>query len=131
MTEKDPTKGSGVLIAVHNSIICSELFTSNNTELIAVKIHHNQRSIILSAFYRPPSLQDMTFTEKIRNDFVHLKTLAKHNSLWTPTIFAPPSAIGKNMIFWRKIMIFHTKYPKNFRASLRSVQFFLSAPPIT
>ena len=36
-----------------------------------------------------------------------------------PKIFAPPSAIGKNMIFWRKIVIFHTKYPKNFRASLR------------
>jgi hypothetical protein len=36
----------------------------------------------------------------------------------TPKIFAPPSAIGKNMIFWRKIVIFHTKYPKNFRASL-------------
>ena len=32
--------------------------------------------------------------------------------------------IGKNMIFWRKIVIFHTKYPKNFRASLRSAQFF-------
>jgi hypothetical protein len=31
---------------------------------------------------------------------------------------APPK-IGKNMIFWRKIVIFHTKYPKNFRASLR------------
>jgi hypothetical protein len=30
---------------------------------------------------------------------------------------APPK-IGKNMIFWRKIVIFHTKYPKNFRASL-------------
>jgi hypothetical protein len=37
-----------------------------------------------------------------------------------PTIFAPPSAIGKNMIFWRKIVIFHTKYPKNVRASLSS-----------
>jgi hypothetical protein len=49
----------------------------------------------------------------------------------TPTIFAPPSAIGKNMIFWRKIVIFHTKYPKNFRASLRSAQFFWSAPPLT
>ena len=24
------------------------------------------------------------------------------------------------MIFWRKIVIFHTKYPKNVRASLRS-----------
>jgi hypothetical protein len=31
---------------------------------------------------------------------------------------APPK-IGKNMIFWRKIVIFHTKYPKNYRTSLR------------
>ena len=30
----------------------------------------------------------------------------------------------KNLIFWRKIVIFHTKYPKYFRASLRSAQFF-------
>jgi hypothetical protein len=37
----------------------------------------------------------------------------------------------KNMIFWRKIVIFHTKYPKKFRASLRSTHFFLSAPPPT
>jgi hypothetical protein len=28
--------------------------------------------------------------------------------------------IGKNMIFWRKIVIFHTKYLKIFRASLRN-----------
>jgi hypothetical protein len=41
---------------------------------------------------------------------------------------APPK-IGKNKIFWRKIVIFHTKYLKNCRASLRSAQFFLSAPP--
>jgi hypothetical protein len=41
---------------------------------------------------------------------------------------APPK-IGKNKIFWRKIVIFHTKYPKNVNASLRSAQFFLSAPP--
>ena len=32
--------------------------------------------------------------------------------------------IGKNMIFWRKIVIFHTKYPNNCCASLRSAQFF-------
>ena len=30
----------------------------------------------------------------------------------------PPPKIGKIMICWRKIVIFHTKYPKNFRASL-------------
>jgi hypothetical protein len=32
----------------------------------------------------------------------------------------PPPKIGKNKIFWRKIVIFLTKYPKNFRASLRN-----------
>jgi hypothetical protein len=32
---------------------------------------------------------------------------------------APPK-IGKNMIFWSKIVIFHTKYPNNFHASLRN-----------
>ena len=36
---------------------------------------------------------------------------------------APPE-IGKNMIFGGKIVIFHTKYPNNFRASLRSVHFY-------
>ena len=30
---------------------------------------------------------------------------------------APPK-IGKNKIFWRKIVIFHKKYLKNVRASL-------------
>jgi hypothetical protein len=35
-----------------------------------------------------------------------------------------PPKIEKKMIFWRKIVIFHTKYPKNFRASLRSAHFF-------
>jgi len=37
---------------------------------------------------------------------------------------ARPPKIGKNMIFLRKIVIFHTKYPKYFRASLRSARFF-------
>jgi hypothetical protein len=32
----------------------------------------------------------------------------------------PPLKLEKNMIFWRKIVIFHTKYPKNVRASLRN-----------
>ena len=41
-----------------------------------------------------------------------------------PKTFAPPSAIGINMIFWRKIVICHTKYPKNFRASFCSPQLF-------
>ena len=33
---------------------------------------------------------------------------------------APPLKLEKNMIFWRKIVIFHTKYPNNFRAPLRN-----------
>jgi hypothetical protein len=38
------------------------------------------------------------------------------------------AGIEKNMIFWRKIVIFHTKYPNNFRAPLRSAQFFEVRP---
>jgi hypothetical protein len=37
--------------------------------------------------------------------------------------------IVKNKIVWCKIVIFHTKYPKYFRASLRSAQFFKVRPP--
>ena len=37
---------------------------------------------------------------------------------------ARPLKLEKIQIFWRKIVIFHTKYPNNFRASLRSAQFF-------
>jgi hypothetical protein len=33
---------------------------------------------------------------------------------------SPPPNIGKNMMFWCKIVIFHMKYPNNFRASLRN-----------
>jgi hypothetical protein len=40
---------------------------------------------------------------------------------------APPK-IGKNLIFCRKIVIFHTNYPKHFRASLCSAQFVKCAP---
>jgi hypothetical protein len=43
---------------------------------------------------------------------------------------APPLKLEK-IICLRKIVIFHTKYPKQFRASLRSAQFFLSAPLLT
>ena len=43
----------------------------------------------------------------------------------------PPPKIGKNKIFWRKIVFFHTKYPNNFRASLRSAQYFKVSPPLT
>ena len=32
----------------------------------------------------------------------------------------PPPKIGKNIILLRKIVIFHTNYPKHFRASLRN-----------
>ena len=40
----------------------------------------------------------------------------------------PPLKLEKNMIFWRKIVIFHTKYPNNFPLSLRSAQFFKCPP---
>jgi hypothetical protein len=40
----------------------------------------------------------------------------------TPT--PPPLKLEKNMIFWRKIVIFHTKYPKNDRQSSETLASF-------
>ena len=43
--------------------------------------------------------------------------------------FARPPKIGKNMIFWRKIVIFHTKYPKKFAPLSARRKLFNCAPP--
>ena len=42
---------------------------------------------------------------------------------------ARPPKIGKNMIFWRKIVIFHTKYPNNFALPSTRRNIFKCAPP--
>ena len=42
---------------------------------------------------------------------------------------APPPKIGKDTIFWRKIVIFHTKYPKFFAPPSARRNFFKSPPP--
>ena len=44
-----------------------------------------------------------------------------------PGARAPPK-IGKNMILWRKIVIFHTKYPKIFAPPSARRNFFKCAP---
>jgi hypothetical protein len=53
----------------------------------------------------------MTFTEKIRNDFVHLKTLAKHNSLWIAGDFNLPD------INWNNMTIEGSTYPNHINKS--------------
>ena len=45
---------------------------------------------------------------------------AQYNTIYSGADPGGGPKIGKNMIFWRKIVIFHTKYPKIFRASLRN-----------
>jgi hypothetical protein len=68
--------------------------------------------------------------------WIHLVMCTVHN-MWNQwriqeggrTRRAPPPKFGKNMVFWCKIVIFHTNYPKNVRASLRSAHLILTAPP--
>jgi hypothetical protein len=42
---------------------------------------------------------------------------------------ARPPKIGKNMIFWRKVVIFHTKYTQKFPRLPPLGAIFLSALP--
>jgi hypothetical protein len=69
---------------------------------------------------------DLANQAKIKTNNVNSKQ-GRIQGGWAPPARAPgarPPKIVKNMIFWRKIVIFHTKYPQNFPASLRSAQFF-------
>jgi hypothetical protein len=54
----------------------------------------------------------MTYTEKIHNDFVHLKTIAKHNSLWIAGNFNLPD------INWNEMTIEGSTYPNHINKSL-------------
>jgi hypothetical protein len=42
---------------------------------------------------------------------------------------ALPPKIGKDMIFLRKMVIFHTKYPKNVRLGVAACRIILLPPP--
>jgi hypothetical protein len=70
--------------------------------------------------FEPPSR--CSFFLMLRKDLETLDTTGARTRVLPHSRRTPPPKIGKNMIFWRKIVIFHTKYPNKFRASLRSVQ---------
>jgi hypothetical protein len=67
---------------------------------------------------------DVTVPTKIGKDKIFFGVKSWFFTRNTQKMFAPPSRIGKNMICWCKIVIFHTKDPQNVRASLRSAQIF-------
>ena len=54
----------------------------------------------------------------------HLAEVPRGGSSGRRTRPPPKKKLEKNMIFWRKIVIFHTKYRNNFRVFLRSVECF-------
>ena len=62
----------------------------------------------------------MNKTKSFKSD---TSTVNLQQNYWK-ILFVKAMKIRKNMIFLCKIVIFHTKYPKNVRASLRSAQFF-------
>ena len=70
--------------------------------------------IIYTTVFRVKQLSDFTFRVQLFSGAIQ----------GVRTRRVPPLKLEKNMIFWGKIVIFHTKHPKNFRASLRSAQFF-------
>ena len=88
----------------------SESFDEIEKELIALSKDSNIYSAIVGDFNaKTGTLNDFIIPDETRGGSRRGRTRR-----------APPPKIGKNMIFWRKIVIFHTKYPNNFRASLRN-----------
>ena len=67
-------KGGGVFIMIRKPLICSEIQTTSNCEILAVEIHlQEQQNLQVIAFYRPPGTDD-----KYMEDFVNtMKALEK------------------------------------------------------
>ena len=64
----------GVLIAVREDLICSPVLTSQNTELIGVKLQLNRaKSIIISSFCRPPNMTEDTYSSAALEELIKLK----------------------------------------------------------
>jgi hypothetical protein len=82
---------------------------------------------LISLFLRFPSYLYMAYLFKLSSRLIverHLPTIAGADPGGGAHPARAPPKIGKNMIFWHKIVFFHTKYPKIFRASFRSAPFF-------
>ena len=89
-----------------------ECFPSNNSSTNPLEIKTLTKDIHLCSFL------DITLFVSV---MLHIKSVMLHiKSRGGAPGARPPPKIGKNMILWRKIVISHTKYPKNFRTSLRN-----------
>jgi hypothetical protein len=80
--------------------------------------------MLLSTVMCAKPLRHRNVNIKLYINQIYVNTIIRGGSRGGRTRAPPPPEIGKNMIFLRKIVILHTKYPKKFRASLRSAQFF-------
>jgi hypothetical protein len=103
--DRDKSRGGGVLIAVRKTLISSEIFKSNDTELLAVKIHHNHRPTVLAAYYRPPTKHDEKYLETVYKEFTHLKQLTKNGNIWIAGDFNLPD------IDWKSMSVATSIYP--------------------
>ena len=120
-------------LAIYKTII--DMLCSNLTS--------PQDAIFLKTSILPKWINDIIylFMPIFDNNFILVTIITHHKDIKKNHIFnlssdlrdgsrgggapgMPPPKIRKNIIFWHKIVIFHTKYPKNFHASLHSAQFF-------
>jgi hypothetical protein len=137
-------RGSGCInisSKVHNGKVLSNL--GLKLRILQGPLNHTSACLgfCTSHPHKSVDIGGINFSYKIPNGKVlaHLGSKSKvftgslaHLSAWVQgriqggggRIRRAPPKIGKNMIFWRKLVIFHTKYPKNFRAYLRTAQFF-------
>ena len=86
-------------------LICDKIYTSQNTELIAVKIETHQKSVILCAAYHPPK-NDLCYLEHLGNDIKNIMHNHKTSPLWAGGDFNLPD------IDWNSNFVVGHQYPK-------------------
>ena len=96
----------GVLIAVKDDLVCTPVSTNKELELICVKVRINRsKSIIISAFYRPPSESNTEHAQAVLDELTRLRQDNSKCEFWVGGDFNLPD------IDWPTLAVTSNQYP--------------------
>ena len=97
----------GVLLACRDSLNCHQLFIDSEAEIVACQIaFDNQESLIICAFYRPPS-KELESVLKLCDTFEYILSLHPHLPMWLVGDLNLPN------IDWNHYCIRNSVYPSS------------------
>ena len=106
----------GVLLAVKNDLVCTPIYTSKNSELLAIKLQVSKsRSIIITAVYRPPNCTSEDQAKDLVDQLHQLRQDHCKSDFWIAGDFNLPD------IDWENLTIRSHQYPAHMSSNYLNI----------